>query len=142
MKIIANPTGSDRRVEIITGSSSNFCPPEQNDPITRSNGQSVYQIERNSSGRWEVSINGFLKATYDSGMASGRIVQAGGEVTKYNAAVDNEMGESTFSDLKYKTVTNNTWRLWGAWDNRDQGYGYTIEELSGPSHFKTFGHNP
>lgn len=53
-----------------------------------------YKIERNSSGLWEVSIDGAVKGTYDSGMTVRRIVQAGGEVTKMRAAVDNAMGVS------------------------------------------------
>lgn len=43
VKVVANPSGSEMRVEITQyGNSANFCPPEQNDSKTRSNGQSVY----------------------------------------------------------------------------------------------------
>ena len=42
VKVIANPAGTARRVEIATSDTRNYCPPERNDIQTRRGGQYVY----------------------------------------------------------------------------------------------------
>ena len=41
----------------------------------------AYKIEKNSSGTWDIHINGAFKRAYNSGMTAGSRAIAGGEVT-------------------------------------------------------------
>ncbi len=42
VRVVVNPTGSDRSLEIGVSDAGNYCPPEQNDGPTRRDGQQVY----------------------------------------------------------------------------------------------------
>ena len=42
IKVVVNPSGVSRNVEIATRSAGNYCPAEGNDTFIRSNGQSIY----------------------------------------------------------------------------------------------------
>ncbi len=103
-----------------------------------------YKIEKNSSGTWDIYINGSFKRSFNSGMTVGSVVQAGGEVTKLNSAV-NAMGVSGFLDMQFKRASNGVWYLWATWDNThvDSADGYSLVRLSGNyNDFQNYGNNP
>ena len=77
-------------------------------------------------------------------MTVGSVVQAGGEVTKLNSAV-NAMGVSGFLDMQFKRASNGVWYLWATWDNThvDSADGYSLVRLSGNyNDFQNYGNNP
>ena len=76
-------------------------------------------------------------------MTVGRVVQAGGEVTKRSSTVDNAMGVSTFRNMRYKRASDNLWYVWTTWDNTKINPGYSLYRLGGSyDDFVNYGHNP
>ena len=105
----------------------------------------AYKIEKNSSGTWDIHINGAFKRAYNSGMTAGSRAIAGGEVTKFSSSVDNAMGVSGFLNMKYKKASNGVWYFWTTLTNLhvDSGDGYTLVSVGGSnSDFQTYGNNP
>ena len=104
-----------------------------------------YKIEKNASGAWDISIDGYLIRTRNTIMTVGSVVQAGGEVTKYDPAVDNAMGISIIRNMRYKRPSSDVWFTWSGWDNThvDTSNGYTLAQI-GASHddFLNYGNNP
>ena len=105
----------------------------------------AYKIEKNSSGNWDIHINGTFKRAYNSGMTAGNRIIAGGAVTKFSSSVDNAMGVSGFLNMKYKKASDGVWYPWTNLTNLhvDSGNGYTLVSVGGSnSDFQTHGNNP
>ena len=81
--------------------------------------------------------------TFNSGMSVASVVQAGGEVTKFDSD-DNAMGVSGFHDMEYKRASNGIWYSWSAWHitHVDTSDGYTLVQLGSIDEFQNYGNNP
>ena len=105
-----------------------------------------YKIERSDSvdTEWEISIDGGSFRTYDVSMTTGRVVQAGGEVTKFSDETTyNAMGPANLYSVSYKSALDERWYRWSRWNYLVAEDGYVLVQLGNSfQHFKTYGHNP
>lgn len=104
-----------------------------------------YKIEDlpSNPGSWKIYVDGSWVTTHTTAMTTGKIVQSGGEVTKYSSSVNNAMGVSGFDFLQEKWASDGAWHYWGdwTWQHIDTDTGYTLVNYSN-SKFQNYGNNP